>query len=302
MEIVRNKIILGIFILFIGNVSYTQNLSPPDTGKFVIYESLNDSIDLANDFYNFYDSLAIYFHPSANLYDNWNTEEIKYVSDSAQITEKFLETLKPTVLSLIPPNTNPYFHPFCGRVTSKFGYRRYRYHYGIDLDLNTGDTVRSAFDGTVRISKYHNGYGNVIVVRHHNGLETVYAHLNKMTVDTGYFVNAGDVLGLGGNTGRSNGSHLHFEVRYQGAPMNPEYVIDFSTCTLKSEMLIIDKQAFKYISEISDMKSAKYHTIRSGDTLGGIARKYKTSVSKLCNLNGIKQTTLLQLGRKLRVR
>lgn len=115
-------------------------------------------------------------------------------------------------------------------VTSHFGYRPAykRYHKGVDLKVYIGDTVRSAFDGVVRIVRYEpNGYGKYVVIRHYNGLETVYGHLSKHLVHVNDSVKAGDPIGLGGNTGRSTGSHLHFETRLLGEAINPELLFDF---------------------------------------------------------------------------
>ena len=119
-----------------------------------------------------------------------------------------------------------YSPPRIGRINSEFGWRRWQFHYGLDIGLNKGDTVRSAFDGVIRISKWGWGYGNVIVIRHTNGLETLYGHLSASKVVPNQFVKAGDVIGLGGSTGRSTGPHLHFEIRYLGVPINPNNFIN----------------------------------------------------------------------------
>ncbi|HSZ26117.1 MAG TPA: M23 family metallopeptidase, partial [Cytophagaceae bacterium] len=103
------------------------------------------------------------------------------------------------------------------RINSRFGMRRIRWHYGTDLDLSVGDPVKSIFDGIVRIVQFDGrGYGRYIVVRHYNGLETLYGHLSATNVTVGQLVKAGEEIGKGGNTGRSTGPHLHFEVRYEG--------------------------------------------------------------------------------------
>lgn len=117
--------------------------------------------------------------------------------------------------------------PVYGKVTSRFGWRKGRAHKGIDIDLVTGDNVRVIMDGKVRFAKYYGAFGNVVVVRHSNGLETLYAHLSKILVKPNTFLRSGQVVGKGGNTGRSTGSHLHFEVRYLGQSINPEYLFDF---------------------------------------------------------------------------
>ena len=123
-----------------------------------------------------------------------------------------------------------YVHPFPGRVTSKYGWRRSRWHKGIDIDLEIGDPVYAAFDGVVRIQRYNRGgFGNYVMIRHYNGVETLYAHLSKALVKVNQSVRAGDIIGYGGSTGRSTGSHLHFEVRLMGQAFDPVRIIDFNT-------------------------------------------------------------------------
>lgn len=192
--------------------------------------------------------------------------------------------------------------PAPGYVTSPYGWRRNRMHKGTDIKVQVGDSIHCAWDGQVRIVGWDpRGYGYFVVVRHNNGLETVYGHLSRPLVDEYEPVKAGYVLGLGGNTGRSTGSHLHFELRYLGEAINPEHVINFASGELRNKD--------EYVIGIKAMKQAraaaaamKYHKVRSGDTLSGIAKKYGTSVKALCRLNGIKETKVLQIGQKLRVR
>jgi murein DD-endopeptidase MepM/ murein hydrolase activator NlpD len=187
-------------------------------------------------------------------------------------------------------------------ITSPFGSRRFLWHYGTDVKLYTGDTVRSVMDGIVRVTQFDKrGYGNVVVVRHHSGLETVYGHLAKggVRIQANQRVKAGEMIGLGGNTGRSTGAHLHFEIRYFGEPFDPSYIIDFETHTLKSDTLVLTRDNFEYLTEV---RKTVYHTIRPGDNLGAIARRYGTTITKLCQLNGISVRTPLRIGRKLVVR
>ena len=190
-------------------------------------------------------------------------------------------------------------HPFRGNITSNFGDRSARYHYGIDIKLYKGDPVKSAFEGVIRISQYSKSYGNVVVVRHNNGLETLYAHLSARKVKEGDHVEAGDVIGLGGNTGRSTGSHLHFECRFKGEPINPNDIINWEEGKLACDTLLLAPENFSYLKTA---RSKKYHTIRSGDTLSGIARKYGTSLSAICSLNGMNRNSTIYAGRKIRVR
>jgi len=191
-----------------------------------------------------------------------------------------------------------YNHPTNGYVTSNFGTRRGRYHYGIDLKLYTGDTVYNAFDGIVRVSKFSKSYGNVVVIRHFNGLETLYAHLSKRLVTPNTPIRSGDVIGLGGNTGRSHGSHLHFEVRYFGEPINPNDIIDFDNFCLKKDTLYLTEKNFDYQVEA---RKAHYYTIRKGDTLSKIAHKNRTTTKALCRLNNFKQNKVLRAGKRIRV-
>ena len=229
-----------------------------------------------------------------------------------------------------------YTCPYVVHPRSLFGYRHGRRHQGIDLPYPTGTPVAAAFDGKVRISDYVGGYGNLVVIRHANGLETFYGHLSKRSVEAGDWVNAGDIIGLGGSTGRSTGPHLHFETRYRGAAFDPSWLIDFETGTLRHRLLRIRSWYFnpnqRYVQSVDDedeifrtdeedrllaeeqakkeaaaraaaeAAAMRYHTVRSGDTLYSIARKYGTTVKRICQLNGIKETTVLQVGKRLRVR
>ena len=203
--------------------------------------------------------------------------------------------------------------PDISRLTSRWGARRRRWHYGLDLGMATGQPVYAAFDGVVRYSSgpYCGGYGNLIVVQHYNGLETYYAHLSKRNVKAGDHVSAGQTIGLCGNTGRSYGSHLHFEIRYKGVPMNPENVVDVTTRTLKNETLVLTQSSFAKRGGSSAVSSgsssasksgATYYKVRQGDTLSKIAKRNGTTIKRLCQLNGIKETTVLSVGRRLRIR
>jgi len=202
------------------------------------------------------------------------------------------------------------------QITSEFGPRWSRWHYGTDLDLNTGDSVISAFDGVVRITAYDGGgYGNYVLVRHYNGLETLYGHLKEFNAQVGDPVKAGDLVGFGGSTGRSTGPHLHFEIRYQGYPINPIDVYDFPRQTIRSAKYVINPETFYYINRGripstssalagQRMKSRKsyFHAVRSGDTLYSIAIKYGVSINNLTKLNRIRKSSNLRAGTKLRIR
>jgi len=236
--------------------------------------------------------------PADELYNsNWDTIHVDPFQNSRiDFPESYIIDCKSFVMPL---------DQFT-RVNSKYGFRRRRMHRGIDLNLNTGDTVRAAFDGKVRIKSYERrGYGNYLVIRHPNGLETVYGHLSKFLVSENQIVRAGQVIALGGNTGRSTGAHLHFETRFLGKDFNPAEIIDFENGVPHK-----NEYEFKNI-KVNGKKSNTYatsedaisvHRVKSGETLGGIARKYGTSVSELCKLNGIKSTSTLSIGQAIRFR
>ena len=215
-----------------------------------------------------------------------------------------------------------YHCPFQGSVyyRGKFGVRRGRRHQGVDLPLKTGDPIYAAFTGKVRMSKYLGAFGNLVVIRHENGLETFYAHLSKRSVEVGDWVNAGDMIGLGGSTGRSTGPHLHFETRYNGFAFDPQWLIDFEKGLLRHRLFVLKKKYFNIYSnyeqdfedemkneeddkkEDAEREAMRWYTIKSGDTLGRIAINNGTTVNAICRLNGIKPTTTLKIGRKIRVR
>ncbi len=234
-------------------------------------------------------------YPALDLYASWNND---YVHRYNNVT--------------IPENYNIDLTGFCmptenTRVTSPFGPRWRRMHNGIDVKVNVGDTIVSAFDGKVRIVKYEKrGYGKYVVVRHDNGLETVYGHLSKHLVKENQLVKAGEPLGLGGNTGRSTGSHLHFETRFLGVAINPALMFNFA-----KQDIVADNYQFKrskgnsrnvagsHDTELADGE-IRYHKVKSGDTLSRIAKLRGVSISTLCKLNRISTSTTLRVGQVLR--
>ncbi|WP_225986411.1 peptidoglycan DD-metalloendopeptidase family protein [Rufibacter sp. LB8] len=242
----------------------------------------------------------------ASYYAIWDTRNINpYRKDGRQI--------KDTIAIKLYDKEHSYKMPLVKTpVTSDFGFRGYRWHYGTDLDLDTGDSVKAAFDGVIRISKWDGGgYGNYLVVRHVNGLETLYGHLSKPVAKVGQMVKAGELIGWGGSTGRSSGPHLHYEVRYEGNPIDPEEIYDFPDYLLKGENFQITSALFNYYNRTSKKKSsygaksarrAVYHKVRSGEVLGTIARKYGVSVAQIAKLNRISTRTTLKIGRNLRVK
>ncbi len=225
-------------------------------------------------------------------------------------------------------------------ITSHFGFRWRRWHKGTDIDLETGDPVYSAFDGIIRISGTKSGFGRCIVIRHYNGLETVYGHLSKLHFPENTRVNAGDEIGLGGNTGRSSGSHLHFETRYEGNAFDAENIFIFrrDTTEIKMQEFLMTSKMYDYLRGKSPRVALKdvdasiqiepsesidgfedfeddfeeeipeeviqkvWYRVRPGDNLTKIARAYGTTVSEICQLNKISSYKKLYVGIRLRVK
>jgi len=264
--------------------------------------------------------------PADEIYEGeWNNEFVKAYSD-AVVPDSFRLDLSTFTM------------PIEGRVTSPYGPRRHRFHYGTDLKLQTGDTVYAAFEGKVRVCSYERrGYGNYLVIRHPNGLETVYGHLSGFLVNTDENVEAGQPIALGGNTGRSTGSHLHFEFRFLGQAIDPSEIIDFNHFCTYNDYYVFEKshsgnnyfnipfyskykplkgKNVKYYAAkakqnsrskkygktvtLAHSKQSKYYKVRRGDTLSTIAKRSGVSVSQLCRLNGIGTKTTLKVGKSLR--
>jgi hypothetical protein len=193
-----------------------------------------------------------------------------------------------------------YVHPFQNCITSDFGKRQWVWHYGVDIRLSKGDTVRAAFNGIVRvIQNDRHGYGRVVVLRHANELESIYGHLYKELVKQNQEVHAGQIIGLGGNTGRSTGTHLHYEMRFFGEPFDPNKCIDFEKYKLRADSLVLTKADFAYLV---DQRKAVWHIVRRGETLSHLARWYHTTIAKICEMNSIPRKKMLRVGRKLLVR
>ena len=249
--------------------------------------------------------------------DHWITEQVHSYNDVA------LKDLPEETELILVDSVHGYSIPHPGYVTSRYKFRKKRPHKGVDIGLNTGDAVYAAFDGVVRAAlptRMTGGYGNVLVIRHLNGLETYYGHLSRYIVESGDLVRAGDLIGYGGSTGRSTGPHLHFETRYMGQAFDPERIFDFDRGTLRSDTFLLKKHYFSINShygmtdqqslsaskkvprDSSSSSSAQYYKVKKGDTLSKIAKRHGTTIKKLCKLNGIRESKPLQIGQKIRVR
>lgn len=203
-------------------------------------------------------------------------------------------------------------------ITSRYGWRNRRAHKGIDIDLITGDDVVSILGGVVRYVRYHAGHGKTVIVRHYNGLETIYAHLSSYAVKANDTVRPGQILGRGGATGNARGSHLHLVVNYKGIAINPEYLLDFSNSheVRSSDIWITRRWTTPYYHSsrrktnlellqtegeaiASLTKEKKIYVVKRGDTLSRISSRNNVSIRALCVANNIKTTSILKIGQKL---
>lgn len=238
-------------------------------------------------------------NPAFGLYPDWNNQYAHHYD--VELPEEYKIDLRHFCMPT--PST---------RITSNYGYRASfgRQHKGLDIKVYIGDTIRAAFSGKVRIVNYERrGYGKYIVIRHPNGLETIYGHLSKHLVKENQIVHAGEPIGLGGNTGRSTGSHLHFETRFLGQAINPAEMFDFVAQDVTGDYYIFRSHKSKASS--ADKSSTtrpkpvarprtKVHRVKAGENLSVIAAKRGTTVSKLCKLNGITRKTILRPGQILK--
>ncbi len=262
--------------------------------------------------------------PAAQLYgDDWNNQ---YAHRATELPDSF------------DINLRHFCMPTPSRViTSNFGSRWGRQHKGLDIKVYIGDTIRAAFSGKVRIVKYEaGGYGNYIVIRHPNGLETIYGHLSKQLVTENQVVRVGEPIGLGGNTGRSTGSHLHFETRLCGVALNPAIFFDFRNQDVTADHYLFVKDNYEQDSKIATRERGKignggytrdqiygevgrsdeseptevrqamnaperlYYKVQNGESLSSIAEKVGVSVDTLCRLNGFRKSQKVRAGMIIR--
>ena len=297
------------FSAALAQMSYEQTVSPDEITKQsstrkLVADKANTKMETAA-----IDSIQMLYElddeedmsPADELYEGiWDTQFLKAYSGVA-VPDSFQIDLT----NFVMPITT-------GKITSFFGPRRKRFHYGTDLKLQTGDTVVAAFEGKIRVKQFERrGYGNYLVIRHPNGLETVYGHLSRFLVEEEETVAAGQPIALGGNTGRSTGSHLHFECRFLGQAIDPSDIVDFDNLCTYDESYLFQKSKINEISinnnnygrynrYTAQNHSVTYHRVRSGDTLSKIAQLHGVSVKQICRLNGIQPASTLRVGKVLR--
>ncbi len=239
------------------------------------------------------DSIWVTAHEYYALWDSWKIDIYEFDPREFKdtINLKLYEVRVPGGWSTPLPKRE---------VSSAFGRRGFRWHHGVDLRLQNGEPVFNVFDGIVRVRSYDRyGYGHYVLVRHLNGLETLYGHLSKVEVEVGQELSAGQKLGYGGSTGRSSGPHLHFEVRYHGASLDPEEVFDFQEGVPRKPTFTLTPYHFTHLKEAREVI---YHSVRSGENLSLIGKRYGVSTAHLTKMNNITTKTVLRVGQRLRIR
>jgi murein DD-endopeptidase MepM/ murein hydrolase activator NlpD len=265
------------------SVPYIIDTISIDTRKVLIYSNQTWSYLYCQD-----SDSNIFCLDTTNLFtSHWTSKQIFAYLGEPQNNERY---------EIDFPDTSNYFMlPIYGRLFRGFG----RGHDGLDISLKKGDSVKVAFDGKVRYATYNRGgYGNLVIVRHFNGLETYYAHLSKLIVRPDQTVKAGDIIGLGGSTGRSFAPHLHFEVRYRDKPLDPLRFIDFEQKQLVAGYKLIVNNNKR---EPRALKKDTYHRIKRGESLQKIAKIYGVTVKHLCAINNLSPKAKLKKGSKIKV-
>jgi len=235
--------------------------------------------------------LKVFADTSSIFTKNWKNRTFAYKDKSPP----------DSVLITYLDGNDKYVIPVIDRINSGFKHRNGKFHKGLDIHLTKTTPVKAAFNGKVRYARFNTGgYGNLVIIRHFNGLETYYAHLSRLAVQENQLVQAGKVIGLGGNTGAEwSGPHLHFEVRYHDFAFDPEKMFSIKDSLLLGDKILLKKADF----HSSIAASRKYHTIKSGQTLSHLAVRYSTTVSKILKINRkLDMNSIIGIGMKIRVR
>lgn len=332
MNLLSNRILLTTFLTFgLGSTALAQNTYRVPAEHTQTHQEMLASQDQVGSQIRVEDTQAFI----DNLFNEEEEPEIDIYTEGwdSQAVNPFKEADVPQTAVI---DVSGYVMPHSGYVTSPYGYRRRfrRMHKGIDLKVYIGDTIRAAFDGKVRIVRNQGrrkGYGKYIVIRHTNQLETVYGHLSEWLVEPDQYVKAGDPIALGGNTGRSTGPHLHFETRFMGYPINPSAIFDFANQTVHTDTYTFDKDTYQLARNYDPAANNEYATqwrqanpqparqvasrsgsgsgngaatyiVRRGDSLSKIASRNGISLQRLCRLNGLKTSSKIKIGQKLKLR
>lgn len=251
--------------------------------------------------------------PCYGLYDKfWDIDNI---------SSRFLQVPfdgNPLRIILVQSNNNDFFYPCHGLLKNKYGASKSGFHPGVDFALAFGSPVKNCFDGVVRMAKIYGDYGKVVVVRHYNGLETVYANLSKIMVSPGQIVQAGDVVGASGKSVKNGVEMLHFETRFMNECFDPELFIDFEIKELKDNTLILsqnnlaigerqyaEQQESKEVGKKTDenkvVTQGAYHIVKQGETMYRIALQHNIPLARLLQINNMRETDTITVGQKIKL-
>jgi murein DD-endopeptidase MepM/ murein hydrolase activator NlpD len=275
------------------------------------------------------------FIPSSALYKHtWGGENTRLRTNLLDVHQQYILPLQ------VEEEDDMFVFPCVNKtyICSSYGMRSGRMHTGTDIKQRLGDSIVAAWGGVVRMAqKNYYAYGGIVIIRHPNGLETLYAHLSDVQVKENQTVHAGELIGRAGRTGRATTEHLHFETRFLYEHFNPQTIIDFNTFSLNSDTLFVLNGKFSNKSfsiqtptdteteeplsiqtptdteteeplsiqtptETETEELQDIHITEKGDTLYAISKRYKVSINDICQLNNISQDSTLQIGQRLRLK
>lgn len=310
------RILLTSVLCFCVWIGYGQNIDISIQTQFLAQQDTSSSSDTQS--IDIDTSLAVFIQetyqiPCYGLYDEyWDTENL---------SSRFLQVPfwgNPLRIILVQSNNNAFFYPCLGELKTKYGETKNGLHPGIDFTLTFGSPVRNCFDGVVRMAKKYGDYGQLVVVRHYNGLETVYANLSRILVQPGQIIQAGHVIGASGKSVKTGLDVLHFETRFMNECFNPALFIDFESKELIDNTLILNEkdlaivarqQAAQQTEKIKAEKSERipenskgvYHIVKAGETMYRIALEHNISLARLLEINNMTETDVISVGQKIRL-
>lgn len=337
LSILRNLLYVAAISMLLTGCSHTKNLwssndvptvevivEPMDNNRSDNREYASVRMERSRNSVNPSEEVAAPIAPTIIMRPEmtFGSTESSHVKIPAQYNDPFPES---SIISLNLDEMSEEFHyPYKGKLLSPYGMRGRSMHTGIDIKCIPNDTIRAAMSGVVRMSKLYSSYGYIIVIRHYNGLETVYAHNSKNLVKVNDIVEKGQPISLAGRTGRATTEHLHFEIRAANEPLDPAIFVDPENQRIRNGSVYLHKNGSRVLAytsvnpdvlladlgtaipettlRLEPSQSEQYHTIKKGETLSLVARTYSTTVSKICSLNNIQTTKILRIGEKIRVR
>ena len=272
----RNLLIFTFLLIYVSRAGFTQNLNEfPLPEPAAVPDSSHTILNSPGNICSQHDSVPEIFWNTKCIIGGWT--RCNPLTDSAGV--------------FVCDSILPFIMPVNGKMLRGCS----SYHSGWDIGLKAGSPVRAGLGGRVRYAQYCSGYGNLAIIRNISGLEIYYSHLSKLKVKPDQYVEAGDTIGLVGSTGHATTAHLHMEFRLFDKHFDISKIY-----TLNDPVLYLWKLN-QSPSNQSITQTTGYHTIKKGETLSKIARRYDTSVAILLKLNNLKYNSILRIGQKIRV-